>query len=181
MKRFKTRFKSNTLSVVCPWLINFGRVCPHIIENNDGSWEWELLIYAKFNSIRDTPVRVGLLASDWYSFEDELTINNEDILNIPAAYYSNGGFGFSLRGLTVYDEYYFRPYAVYDIGGQEVVIYGSIMFNELMYLNIINTPMTLELTDEDYAEIGEPAFSLSEWLKTEGYDKAGITTYYVEE
>ena len=173
--------KAQISSMIFPGLINFDAVCPHIVESPDGSWEWELLIYGKINIIRDTPVRVGLLASDWYSFEDELTINNEDILNIPAAYYSNGGFGFSLRGLTVYDEYYFRPYAVYDIGGQEVVIYGSIMFNELMYLNIVNMPMTLELTDEDYAEIGEPAFSLSEWLKTEGYDKAGITTYYVEE
>ena len=173
--------KAQISSMIFPGLINFDAVCPHIVESPDGSWGWELLIYGKINIIRATPVRVGLLASDWYSFEDELTINNEDILNIPAAYYSNGGFGFSLRGLTIYDEYYFRPYAVYDIGGQEVVIYGSIMFNELMYLNIVNMPMTLELTDEDYAEIGKPAFSLSEWIKTEGYDKAGITTYYVEE
>ena len=172
---------SQISSMIFSGLINFERVCPHIVENNDGSWEWELLIYAKFNSIRDTPVKVGLLASDWYSFEDELTIDNEEILNIPAAYDSNGGFAFSIRGLTIWDEYYFRPYAVYSIGGRELVIYGDIMFNELMYLNIINTPMTLELTDEDYEEITNPVFSLSDWLKENGYDKAGITTYYVEE
>lgn len=166
-----------SFSIHCPDIINFKSAIPNILTHKDGSWELEFLIYGKINKLRDVPIKVGLLLSDWYCFEDELVIENEDVEGVIATINPNGGYGFSIRGLTAYDEYYFRPFAIYKLGGKSIVLYGSILNNEL--LQQIYKPVFLPSTDEDIEEKEE--MTLAEWIKQNGYENAGITTYLVKE
>lgn len=155
-----------------------------IVENvNDDKWDLDFVIYAKLTEPKATLIQAGILYSDYYCYEDELVIENEDVLKLASSNATNNeGYAIAVRGLSEYDECYFRPYAIYELEGKEVVAYGNILMNELFYQKIVNMPMTLELTDEDYIEMEQSsASSLREWIIANGYGNAGITTYYVEE
>ena len=153
----------------------FNSVITETVPNGNGI---DFIIYAKLEE--HNPIKAGVLYSDYYCYEDELIFENDDVSRLTVNQITNeGGYAVALRGLTEYDECYFRPFAIYEIEGEEIIAYGNILMNELFYQHIVNQPMTLELTDEDYKDIYTP--TLSEWIKANGYENAGITTYLVEE
>ena len=152
-----------------------------VVENQqDGTWGIGFVIYAKTDEPKAAPIQCGILYSEYYCYEDELTLENEEVLKFVANEISeNGGFAVAVRGLSEYDECYFRPFAIYEIGGEDVISYGDILPNDLFYQNILSSPMTLSLTRSTPDET--TVFSLSEWAKANGYENAGITTYLVED
>lgn len=166
-------------------ITTFDSTSLNVVENEeDGTWGTDFVIYAKTSEPKAKTIQAGVLYSDYYCYEDELLLDNTDVLKFTANEIGeNGGYAIALRGLTAYDECYFRPFAIYEIEGEEVIAYGNILMNELFYQHIVNQPMTLELTEDDYASMPEApsAFSLYEWMKANGYENAGITTYLVED